>query len=506
MQDQNITTSENTTVNKKYAVVIGLEIHVQLNTRSKLMCSCANEYNPENPNKNICPFCTGQPGALPVLNQEAVKKAILFGQAVGATIPQKTRWDRKNYFYPDLPTGYQISQYDNPIVEGGSLQFYIEDKQTGSFKESSVDLTRAHLETDAAKLLHLGGKTMVDFNRSGCPLIEIVTEPCITSPAQAMAFVTELQLLARTLGISEADMDKGQMRFDCNVSLRNPEEQISGALPKYRTETKNINSTRALGRAIEYEMQRQETLLDSGIIPVQETRGWRDDLNKSFSQRSKEDAMDYRYFPEPDLQILEIKNSDLLTYNKVPKIPHFIRKSYVDKGLSVQIANIFLDNKSIRGDFDILLTTLELEDNQELLQKIKPLANLLTGFILPELNKRDYSDTEDLMSHQQILDLLEMVISDKIANQNLNKLLALLPTTKTIEDLATQNSLVTLSDSGMLVTITKEVIVENDTQVVAYKAGKEQVLGFLVGQCMKKSKGQGNPQKFNELLKAELSN
>ena len=254
----------------------------------------------------------------------------------------------KNYFYPDLPAGYQISQYDNPIVEGGLIDFYVEDKSTGEFSASSVELTRAHLESDAAKLLHNNGQTYVDFNRSGAPLIEIVTEPVIRSSAEAMAFVSELQQIVRTLGISDADMEKGQMRFDCNVSLRTQEQEDQSQLPNYRTETKNINSVRSLGRAIEYEIVRQSKLLDQGTTPDQETRGWKDDLNRSETQRSKEDAMDYRYFPEPDLQILEISRIDLPT--NLPKLPATLRQEYLAKGLSLQTGqHVYLSTRS-RGD------------------------------------------------------------------------------------------------------------------------------------------------------------
>jgi aspartyl-tRNA(Asn)/glutamyl-tRNA(Gln) amidotransferase subunit B len=333
-----------------YHTIIGLEIHVQLNTKTKLFCSCLNEYVPDSPNKNICPFCTGQPGALPLLNKKAVQKAIKFGFAVNSTIPETTRWDRKNYFYPDLPAGYQISQYDNPIVEGGEVKFYIEDKKTGQYTESSVILTRAHLESDAGKMLHVGSRSLVDFNRSGAPLIEVVTEPVIRSSEQAMAFIAELQLIVRTIGISDCDLEKGQMRFDCNLSLQTDEEFANNQLPSYRTETKNINSIRSLGRAIEYEIKRQTQLLEEGTKPVQETRGWKDDLNKSVSQRTKEDAMDYRYFPEPDLPLLRITDQDKKDLSDLPVLPSTKRQKYIDLGLPIQQANIFVTN-DLAGKF-----------------------------------------------------------------------------------------------------------------------------------------------------------
>jgi aspartyl-tRNA(Asn)/glutamyl-tRNA(Gln) amidotransferase subunit B len=343
----------------KYKVVIGLEIHVQLNTRSKLFCACANEYSPDEPNKNICPFCTGQPGALPRLNKAGVKKAIEFGVAVGAKIPKKTRWDRKNYFYPDSPNGYQISQYDNPITEGGEVKFFYEEVEGQGFNPSTVYLERAHLEADAAKMLHKNGMSLIDFNRCGCPLIEIVTKPCIVSAKQAMAFVTELQLLVRTLGISEADMEKGMMRFDCNLSLQNEEEATNSRLPKYRVETKNINSVRALGRCIEYEIKRQQEILEQGILPDQETRGWRDDKNESIVQRSKEDAQDYRYFPEPDLKILEIKEVDIPNINDLPTLPYNKRLEFMEKyNLNYQFANTFVTQEEVGKFFEEVINRL----------------------------------------------------------------------------------------------------------------------------------------------------
>ena len=341
-----------------YYPVIGLETHVQLNTKTKLFCSCLNEYAPETPNKNICPFCTGQPGALPRLNKVAVQKAISLGVAVNATIPKTTRWDRKNYFYPDLPCGYQISQYLDPVVVGGKVNFWVEVGDSGKFEPFSVELTRAHLEADAAKLLHAGGMTMVDFNRAACPLIEIVTEPCMHSAAEAMAYVLELQMLVRRLDISDCDLEKGQMRFDCNLSLRTEAQKKSGELPSYRVETKNINSIRALGRSIEYEIIRQSELLDSGITPDQETRGWRDDKNKSITQRSKEDAMDYRYFPEPDLKILEIREEDKPKLENLPILPNIQRQIYLDLGLSHQQANTFVSQSEVGAFFESVIEKL----------------------------------------------------------------------------------------------------------------------------------------------------
>jgi len=480
--------------------IIGIETHVQLNTKTKLFCTCLNEYTPEEPNKNICPFCTGQPGALPVLNKQTVKKAIKFGLAVEGKIPEKTRWDRKNYFYPDLPTGYQISQYDNPIVEGGRIDFFSEDKNTGEFTAHKINLTRAHLEADAGKLIHAGGKTLVDFNRAGCPLMEIVSEPEIRTSQEAMGYVSELQLLVRRINISDADMDKGQMRFDCNLSLQTQEEHQAGKLPKYKVEVKNINSVRAMGRAIEYEIIRQTALLESGETPAQETRGWRDDLNKSESQRSKEDAMDYRYFPEPDLQILVIKPEDIQNLNDLPELPNIQRKRYLDLDLNMQISNTFVNQNDVGQLFDRITTQ---ESTSTLL---KTLANIITGSLIA-LSEKLEKPIFELLSDQNLIELAQLFEDKKINNQGLSKALEILTQNpeKNTSEVVDEESLLQGNDATALQAFV-EVVVENNPSVVEeYKSGKIQVLGFLVGQCMKESKGKGNPQKFSDILKTRLS-
>jgi aspartyl-tRNA(Asn)/glutamyl-tRNA(Gln) amidotransferase subunit B len=479
-----------------YYPIIGLEIHIQLNTKTKLFCRCKNEYTPDEPNKNICPFCTGQPGALPVLNKIAVEKALLFGVAVGAVIPEHTRWDRKNYFYPDLPAGYQISQYDNPVTEKGFLEFFIENKKTGEFSKSKVDLTRAHLESDAGKSLHLEGKTLVDFNRSGTPLIEVVTEPQIRNSSEAMAFVAELQLLVKTLGISEANMDKGQIRFDCNLSLQTQDQFDNNKLPDYKVEIKNINSIRSLGRAIEYEIIRQAKLLDDNLKPSQETRGWKDDLNKSVSQREKEQAHDYRYFPEPDLRILEIQRSDIPT--DLPELPSQKRAKYMDLGLNLQQANTFVTQPEVGKYFEQSI------ENQNL-DLLKPIANIISVNLLGLATKTQKSIWE-LISTDQLVELVKLFKENKISNQGLQTALekATASPDKTILEIVEQENLLQISDDSLLEKIADLVIANNPNQVSQYKAGKIQIIGFLVGNCMKESKGQGNPAKFKEILERKL--
>jgi len=487
-----------------YTPVIGIEIHVQLNTKTKLFCSCLNEYVPDQPNKNICVFCTGQPGALPVLNKEAVKKAIKFGVALDAKIPEKTRWDRKNYFYPDSPAGYQISQYDNPIVEGGAISFFVEEN-TGEVVEKTIHLTRAHLEGDAGKLLHVGDKSYADFNRSGCPLIEIVSEPEIRTSQEAMAYVAEMQLLVRTLGISDADLEKGQMRFDCNISLQSPEQKEANKLPDYKVEIKNINSIRSIGRAVEFEIIRQTNLLKNGETPAQETRGWRDDENKSVSQRSKEQAHDYRYFPEPDLQILEIQKDEIPSKDSLGVLPMQKRKNYMQKGLNLQVANTFLSQPLVGDLFDKLLEFASQPDQVTGETFHKTAANLITGNLLAMAGKTD-TPIANLLSLKQLFEVVDLLDSKKLNNLSLQKILELLSGNSDLDalEIATENGLIQVSDDTALQAFVDLVIKNNPQVVEQYRGGKVQVIGFLIGACMKESKGRGNPEKFKLLLEKSL--
>lgn len=481
--------------------VIGLETHIQLNTTTKLMCACLNEYNPDFPNQNICEFCTGQPGALPQLNQEAIRKAIRLGVALGSLIPEITSFDRKNYFYPDLPAGYQISQFAHPVIEKGELDFVIESKENGTLEASKVSITRAHLETDAAKLIHAGGKTMVDFNRSGAPLIEIVTDPVIHSAEQAMAYVSELQLLVRKLNVSYADMEKGQMRFDINISLQNESEQQSDTLPPYRIEVKNVNSIRSLGRAIAYEIERQKKLLESGTVPAQETRGWDDDAGTTSIQRSKEDAMDYRYFPEPDLLPIKIDISDIPLLEELPELPGMQRERYQSQGLTLQTA-LVLTNSQEMGQLYDQVNSFQVKPDAEV---SRTLANIITVVLPPKAEEKKL-DLLSLVRAKNILSLAEMFSSKQINNQGMGKALDIVIETPeaNIEDIVATHNLMQVNDDSILLAFVESVLAGHPGPVEEYKGGKEAVIGFLVGQCMKESKGVGNPQKFRELLVEKL--
>lgn len=488
--------------------VIGMEIHVQLNTNTKLFCACLNEYNPASPNKNICTFCTGQPGALPVLNQAAVKKALKLGVALKGNIPEQTRWDRKNYFYPDLPAGYQISQYDNPIIEGGELSFYISSTQSSNPEISKVRITRAHLEADAGKLIHTEDKTLVDFNRSGCPLIEIVTEPELTDATQAMAFITELQLLVRYLGISDGDMEKGQMRFDCNLSLQTQEEKTENKLPNYKVEIKNINSIRSLGRAIEYEIKRQAQILESGETPLQQTRGWRDDLNKSVEQRSKEMAHDYRYFPEPDLQILIIKPDDIPTKQDLGILPMEKKSQYLEMGLNLQTASTLLSQSKWGKCFDsVVQLNAEQSQNQDLKNFYKTLSSIITNNLIA-LEAKIETPLLEKISIEDLLKITKLFSEKRINNQGLVKLLEFLVNSegRGLQEILESENLIQVWDTSLLEQIVTDVLNNNPKVIEQYKSGKLQVIGFLIGQCMKASKGQGNPEVFKRLLEDKLKN
>jgi aspartyl-tRNA(Asn)/glutamyl-tRNA(Gln) amidotransferase subunit B len=479
--------------------VIGIETHVQLNTSTKLFCSCANQYDPNNPNSNICEFCTGQPGALPMLNKEAVKKTIILGVALGAKIPKITKWDRKNYFYPDSPNGYQITQLDHTLVQGGNLEFYIENKEDGTFTESSVAINRAHLEGDAGKLLHASGKTMIDFNRSNCPLVEIITDPVIHSKEQAMAFVSELQLLVRKIGISYADMEKGQMRFDVNISLQDDLQQVKNTLPSYRIEIKNINSVRSVGRAIEYEISRQLVLLESGLTPSQETRGWDDVKNISILQRSKEDAMDYRYFPEPDIPPLKLVQSDIPHLNDIPLTPSVYRKELIQLGIPLQIINTFLTQPDFGSYFDQVKNKIKSSD------LLRTFANILTIHVSAAIGDED-KKPETIISSEELIQVATLFEAEEINNKAVARIIELKNTndSRSVLEIVEEEKLLQVNDDSILEVFVSVVISANEKAVEDVKNGKEQAIGSLIGMCMKESKGQGNPQKFRELLRKKI--
>lgn len=466
-----------------YITTIGLEVHAELHTNSKMWCGCKNDPSEKKPNQNICEVCMAHPGTLPVANILAIKKVITVGCAVGATIADFTEFDRKNYFYPDIPKGYQITQYKLPIVSGGAI--------------NGIELTRIHLEEDTAKSSHENGITLVDYNRAGVPLMELVTEPVIHSAEEAVAFARELQRILRYVGASEANMDMGQMRIEANISVSKDPTKFGT-----KCEVKNINSFASVFGAINYEVARHIELIESGGTVAQETRGWDEQKQSTFSQRKKENAHDYRYFPDPDLPKLYLsKLFDTEEIKKgIPELPHVKRARYESLGIKNDMAEILVDDVFLATYFDEV--TREKEQNFVILT-----SNYLISDILGLLKKENKEATVVTLPLPSVLrELLEMILANKLSSRGAKDMLPYLMEAKEVqvETKAEELGLIQKSDKEALQAIVTEVIAENPVQVTDYKSGKESMFMYFVGQCMKKSKGSGNPTIFQELLKSAL--
>ncbi|MCT4617395.1 MAG: Asp-tRNA(Asn)/Glu-tRNA(Gln) amidotransferase subunit GatB [Candidatus Gracilibacteria bacterium] len=476
---------------KDFELVIGLEIHVRINSETKLFCNCKNAVElASEPNVNACSVCMGFPGMLPVLNKEAVRKGALAGLAMKCSVNNISKFDRKSYFYPDLPMGYQITQLYEPIVSNGKVKI-IDD---GEIKEFGIH--HMHLENDAGKLIHAGGKTLCDYNRAGSPLMEIVTEPDFRSKAEVMEFVRELQKMMRAVGVSNADMEKGQMRCDVNISIRKPGEDVLNN----RVELKNLNSPSAIGRAIDNEFKRQVKIVSEGGIVDQETRGWDDEKGMSKPQRSKEDAMDYRYFPDPDLLPLEITDEEVAE----------IAKDLVELPIEKRIK--YLEEYKLQEDDARLLTTdrdlsLYFEKLLELTNDAKKSCSYITTILMALMKESedDIKITDLKFDIEQLARVIELVNKDELSSTNSKDVVeALFKKGGKADEIIDQRGLRQTNDTGALEQIVDEVIANYTEQVEDYKSGNERVFGFLVGQCMKASKGQGNPKIFNEMLKNKL--
>jgi aspartyl-tRNA(Asn)/glutamyl-tRNA(Gln) amidotransferase subunit B len=465
---------------ERYEAVIGVEVHCQLRTDSKMFCACSTAYDGARPNSHTCPVCLGLPGALPVMNKRAVELVLATGAAIEARTPDATRWDRKNYFYPDLPKGYQISQYDLPLAAEGRLTF---DTSDGPF---TVRITRAHLEEDTAKLVHGegpgGGRlSLVDFNRSGVPLMEIVTEPDIRTAEQARRYAEELLLLLRTIGASDADMERGQLRVEANVSLRPRGSEPFGT----RVEVKNMNSFRSVERAVAFEIERQAAILDAGETLRMETRGWADDRGETYHMRNKETSDDYRYFPEPDLPPLRVNAGWLAGIRaELPELPATRRARYQEAlGLSAYDAAVLVADADAGRLFEATLAAAPgLEP--------KPAANWVTGDYL-----RIRNATADPVSVDpaQLARLIALVAEGAINRSSGREVLdAHAATGDRVDAIIERLGLSQISDAGALGGIVDEVIAANPDAVADVRAGKAQAIGFLVGQVMKATKGQAN--------------
>lgn len=473
----------------KYEVVIGLEVHAQLKTKSKIFAPDATEFGNEQ-NTQISPITLGMPGVLPVLNKKVVDMAILTGLALDSKIPNRCKFDRKQYFYPDLPKGYQISQYDEPICLGGHLD--IEGKRIG--------ITRAHLEEDAGKLVHSGADgiagsnySLVDLNRAGTPLLEIVSEPDMRSSDEAKAYVEELRNILRYIGVCDGNLEEGSLRCDANISVMPKGETEFGT----RAEIKNVNSFRALQRAIEYEIERQIELVEDGERVVQETRLWDDNSGETRSMRGKEDAHDYRYFPEPDLMPLEIDAEWIARVKAtMPELPRAKRERYMNLGLSEYDAGIIVEQMDLAMFFDEII---------KLGANAKISVNFLMGEIAAYLKEEKLGVNETKLTPANLVELVNLIEKGTISN-NIGKqiIFTMLKEGTNASEIIEKQGLSQISDEGALKEIVQKVITSNPEQVAAYKAGKTQLFGFFVGQIMKETKGRANPQTINELLKGML--
>ena len=495
--------------------VIGLEIHVELKTNSKMFCSCANDPEEKRANFNVCPVCMGHPGTLPVINEDAVRKVIKTGLALDCDIPEHSKFDRKNYFYPDLPKGYQISQYDMPFCRDGFL--IIEGRK--------IRIRRAHLEEDTGRLIHPAGTdySLVDFNRAGIPLMELVTEPDITSAQEARKFAEELQLIFRYLEVSDANMEKGQMRVEVNLSL-NPEDKIRDGVKDEKelgtkVEIKNLNSFRAVEKGLEYEIKRQTEILEKGEKVIQETRGFVDKDETTVSQREKEEAHDYRYFPEPDLPPLNLGTKEFLDKIKaeIPELPQQRRERFVQEySLSEKEIEIFVVYKDLGEYFEKVISELrdwlksvDLE-NKLSEKEIQRLIQLSANYILTDLQGilkgSSVADKSFLITPENFAEFIVLIhegkISSKIAKMVLSEML------KTGIDpshIIEEKGLEQITDTAEIEKIVQNIISQNQKAVEDFKNGKEGILQFLIGQVMKESKGRANPQIITDIFKKIIS-
>lgn len=462
----------------EYRPTIGLEIHAELKTKTKMFCACLNNPDEAEANTNICPVCMAHPGTLPVINRDAVHKVLLVGTALGSQLADYTEFDRKNYFYPDIPKGYQISQYKYPLVSGGSL--------------NGVALTRIHLEEDTARSSHEGSSSFVDYNRAGVPLMELVTEPVIHDAETAGAFARELQLLLRTLGAGEANMEKGEMRVEANISVS------KDATLGTKVEVKNLNSFRSVERAIAFEIKRQIKLLEKGEKVSQETRGWDEAKQETFSQRKKESSHDYRYFPDPDLPKILLSKIQEFTKEsltkELPELPWQKRERYIAAGINPDYAEMFVQDSRFGSLFE------EVTQNDASL--IKPTASVLGSDIAGLMAKEGETGFKNLTA-SGLRAVVASFSKGELSSRGMKDSIA--EVYKNGGDLLEiSKKYLQQSDEGTLAAIVAKVVEANPTVVADYKAGKAAALQFLVGQGMKESRGSANPTVLAELVKKAL--
>ncbi|WP_202080926.1 Asp-tRNA(Asn)/Glu-tRNA(Gln) amidotransferase subunit GatB [Caldalkalibacillus salinus] len=472
-----------------YETVIGLEVHAELSTETKIFCHCSTTFGAP-PNSHTCPVCLGHPGVLPVLNQKALEYAIKAALALNCEISKDSKFDRKNYFYPDSPKAYQISQYDQPIGKNGWIEI-----EVGGEKKK-IGITRLHLEEDAGKLTHVDGAnhSLVDFNRVGTPLVEIVSEPDIRSPEEGYAYLEKLKAILQYTEVSDCKMEEGSLRCDANISIRPKGQEAFGT----RTELKNMNSFKGVQKGLEYEEKRQEKVLTSGGEVEQETRRWDDAKQETVLMRGKEEAHDYRYFPDPDLVKMKISDAMLDQIREtIPELPDARKTRYMqDYGLSSYDAGVITASKNLADFFD--------EANQYC-EDPKQVANWMMGEVLGYLNANDKEIEDVSLSPKALGSLIGLIekgtISGKIAKTVFKELME---EGGDPEQIVQDKGLVQISDESELTQYVQEVLDQNQQSIDDYKAGKKQAVGFLVGQIMKKTKGKANPQMANKLIIQEI--
>ncbi len=501
----------------KYIPTIGLEIHAELKTASKMFCACKNDSDEEKPNANICPICMGHPGTLPVLNKVAIKNVLKIGVAVNGTIADFTEWDRKNYFYPDIPKGYQISQYKFPLVSNGEL--------------AGVALERIHLEEDTAQSTHdQHEKSLVNFNRAGVPLMELVTKPVIRDAETAVRFAKELQLLLRYLGAGEANMEKGEMRVEANISVASPEDTASGKFGT-KTEVKNLNSFKVVEKAIAFEIERQIDLLENGKKVVQETRGWNENKSETFSQRAKESSHDYRYFPDPDIPKLKISEipefaPDILK-KEMPELPWIKRERFLkDYTLTEKGVAMFIDSPELANYYESIIRALDTDKTSNHSKshnvdskKVKLVTNYLLTDYLGTLKVQNKSNEEsgylfnssNAIPPSAFAELINMISGGELSSRGAKDTLVIMIKESlagndkiSAKSIAEKAGLIQKSDASDLGPAIDKVIADNSKVVAEYKAGKIASLQFLIGQAMKTTRGAGNPEVVKKMLVEKL--
>ena len=500
----------------KYKPTIGLEIHAELKTKTKMFCNCLNEtwkigeQNLE-PNKNVCPICLGHPGTLPVINKNAVEFVIKAGLALNCKIREKSKFDRKQYFYPDLPKGHQISQYDQPLCEKGFIEI----------NNKKIRITRIHLEEDTGKLTHTKDSSLVDYNRAGVPLMELVSEPDIESGAEAKEFCQELQRIFRELKISDAEMQKGQMRCEVNISLKDTDKNPDKLGTK--VEIKNLNSFKAVERSINYEILRQSKILNTGGEIIQETRGWDENKQETFSQRIKEGSADYRYFPEPDLPPINFSKKSEINIEKIkrelPELPQQKRQRFIQQyGFKTADAKILTSNPDLADYTENVVSELKnwLNDLPEIDEEIteiwethkNKLTKLVSGWLVNKLGglliARKLNYTDNTISPENFAEFITLLFTHKVSTKNANVLLEkMLETGGDPSNILEDENL--SSENFDLEKLVNEIINKNPEQVEQFKNGKTALLKFFLGQTMKESKGKADPQETEDLLIQKLS-